>query len=195
MVRSRKPPQNAIDRALDALDADSAADFRALAATRAAYSDLQQFLRERGQDVSLSSCQTWFLANFPVGEEARLINELATNYAGVEPSAVMGIAIGAAVRLVNALTHELTPDRVRNASTESLLHQLGVYIKEARVAAVAAQEWQTLKDRKALELAGGYRVAELARAAARDLPQGQVLEELLAAALTQLEREVGGNAR
>lgn len=187
-MTTRKHPQNAVDRLLLQLSADVGTEFQRVARHNTNAADMQRWLNEQAVEanlsdrVSVSSCQNWREANFPPAAQAQIINALAGTYAGTDPAAALELALGVASGLVDLLVNQLTPERLEGASASSLLYQTSLLLKEIRASAGALQSLQYIRDRRALELAGAYRMVELLAEAGAD--------EHIRAAIAQVESEV-----
>jgi hypothetical protein len=187
-MAKQKHPQNAVDRLLLKLSSDVGNDFLRLARHNSNAADMQRWLNEQALEaglsdrVSVSSCQNWREANFPPAAQAQLVNALASSYAGTDASAALELALGIAAELLDKLFQQITPEKLEEASVSSLLYQSTLLLKEVRASAGALHLLETIRDRRALELAGAYRMAELL--------QDSGMADAVAAAIAQVESEV-----
>lgn len=211
---TRKRPPNYLDKLLGYLTPDQALEFKQWARYRT-ISDIEARARElhkeaasRGVETPLpqySSCQNWYEAQFPPGQRAESIIGTVKLYDGVHRSALsyaeMAIAETAAnLELIQRQLHPVyreegnpdphgPPEREINKSL--VFAALGL-AKELRTGAIALHEAKRLEDRRELYLNGAYRVIEILESKARDAGKLNALEELIRAALLQLESEAGG---
>jgi hypothetical protein len=188
---ARKRPQHDVDRIRAALSEDDRAEFDKFCTFNPTYSDIQRRLSELGYPVSMSAIQAWYSVNYPRGEEAVVLNDLAAKYRGADPYAVLQMSMTIAAKLADTLLEKVN-EKLDQASPENVLHTLSNLLREQRTCATVLHELQTTRDRKALELAGGYRVAEILRTNARNTAQAAIIDELIDAAIAQLEQEVNG---
>ena len=188
----QKSPQFDIDKARSQMTAEDLADFDHLCRFNPTYSDIQGRLKELGYTVSHSAVQSWFTANYPVGEEAKVINALTLSYTGVEPFQALQMSMSIAVSLTDSLMKHCDESRLASASAGDLMMTVGGLLKEMRTCAKTLQDWKVTRDRKGLELAGGYRLVEILRNLSEDSPQATHLRDFCDAAIAQLEQEVNG---
>lgn len=187
-----KSPQGAIDRILSELNEDDRAEFLNNCRFNPTYSDLQSRLRDLGHQVSISAIQRWYLRSFPVGDEARMVNGIMTQYQGVDNVSALSMSLAVTTKLVDSLLQLLGADELETLrqKPQSIAYQLGILLKEMRVTAQTMQQMTTIRDRKSLELAGGYRLAELIKSSMESDPNYALIEAAVHAAILQLEDEV-----
>lgn len=189
----RKTPQHDVDRVRARLSEDDRAEFDRFCSFNPSYSDIQRRLSELGHQVSMSAVQTWYAAHYPRGSEAIAINAMAQQYAGADPYAVLQMSMAVAAKLADTLLGR-ADEVVNTASPENVLHTLSTLLKEQRTCATTLHELKTIRDRRALELAGGYRVIEILRNHARDTAHEAIIQEFCDGAIAQLEQEVNGGS-
>ncbi|PSB29905.1 hypothetical protein [Stenomitos frigidus] len=189
---AQKSPQFDVDKARSQMRAEDLAGFDHFCRFSPTYGDIQRRLQELGFQVSGSAVQAWFTATHPVGHEAKVINALTLNYAGVEPFTALQMSMAIAVNLTDALMKHCTPERLASASAGDLMMTIGNLLKEMRTCARVLQDVKVTRDRKALELSGGYRVVEILRHLSEDSSQAESITDFCDAALLQLEQEVNG---
>jgi hypothetical protein len=117
---------------------------------------------------------------------------LTLAYTGVEPHSALQMSLSMCVKLTDALMTHCTESRLASASAADLLMTVANLLKEMRSCARVLQDFKVTRDRKALELAGGYRVVEILRHLADDTAHASMMIEFCDAAITQLEQEVNG---
>lgn len=189
MSKNRKHPQNRVDAALIALSPEIGDEFQRLARHNANASELQRWLNEKlaeagiSDRVSASSAQAWREANFPPAAQAAIVNALAGTYAGTDPAAALELALGVAAELLDRLFREASPEKLAEADISTVLYQSTLLLKEVRASAGALHALKHIRDRRSLELAGAYRLAEL-------LLGDALTDAAIAAAIAQVEAEV-----
>jgi hypothetical protein len=188
----QKSPQFDVDKARSQMTAEDLQGFDHLCRFNPTYGDIQGRLRELGHIVSHSAVQSWFTATYPVGDEAKVINALTMTYAGVEPYQALQMSMSIAVSLTDTLMKHCDESRLASASAGDLMMTVGNLLKEMRTCARVLQDFKVTRDRKALELAGGYRVIEILRHLAEDSPMANNIADFCDAAIGQLEQEVNG---
>jgi hypothetical protein len=189
-----KSPQFDVDRARSEMSAEDLQQFDHFCRFNPGYRDIQQHLQELGFQVSMSAVQAWFTANYPVGPEAKAINALAMTYQGADPLNCLQMSVAATASLTDKLLSQVNERLWIEASPENILHTLASTLKEQRTAAIALHNITTIRDKRALELAGGYRLAEILTRLADDTPNATMMQEFCDAALLQLEHEVKGSS-
>lgn len=214
---SRKNPPTNVARALSLIDEDAATSFRewaryrTLATIKARLDELRQEYAARGVELpaaSLESISNWYQAQFPPGAMAAAVTLDMRQYAGVTADALNYaefalVSTAQNLQLVQAQLHgqlyreegiaDPMPPREKEArEINALLYQAHNLAKELRTGAIALHEAKLLQDRRALEFSGGYRVAEILRTLARENNNLNLVEDLIHAALSQLETEVNG---
>lgn len=182
-------------------------------------SDLRDdYLKDHPDDsevpvCSYESCMNWYKQTFPAGDRAIEILGIVREYHGLRRDALtyaeMAIACTAANldRVQKMLTQldeaEAGLERVDPEvqartmadmvkSRAALLYSAHNLAKELRTGAISLHEAQLQKETRELELAGGYRVLEIARTVAASTGYTAIIEEVLNAAIAQLEQEVNG---
>jgi hypothetical protein len=185
-----KSPQFDVDRARSQMSPEDLQQFDHFCRFNPSYRDIQRQLQELGYQVSMSAIQAWYTTNYPVGEEAKAINALAAAYVGADPLNCLQMSVAATVTLTDRLLSQVSERLFVEASPENILHTLASSLKEQRTAAIALHNLTTIRDKKALELAGGYRLAEILQRLADDTPSATMMQEFCEAALSQLEQEV-----
>lgn len=188
----QKSPQFDVDKARSQMSAEDLAGFDHLCRFNPTYGDIQGRLKELGFTVSHSAVQAWYTASYPVGAEAKIINGLTLAYTGVEPYQALQMSMSIAVKLTDSLMSHCTESRLASATAGDLMMTVGNLLKEMRTCARVLQDFKVTRDRKALELAGGYRLAEILRHLAEDSPHANNISDFCDAAITQLEQEVNG---
>ncbi len=170
------------------LSAEDCAEFDRLASFRPGLLDLQRYLGERGHYVSVTSLSAWFDATYGTGAEAKRINLLAATYRGLDAHQALEMASGLALTAAAKMVERLD---ARAWQVDDPAQSLQALLREARAAAAAAATMRTLEDRRELELAGAYRLAELLRVILAEAPWQDALGNALEAALRQIDSEAG----
>lgn len=195
----KKVQQTDTDRALATLEPSDRLDFLEFCRCNPTYIDMQRWLVEHGGgQVSIASLQKWYKRTFPTAEQAIAVNAIAAAFHGVDEKLMIQLSAGVAVKMIQLLFEycqvEMESGDVvlrDGLKMDSALHALTVMLKEARTAAIALNNLKFSSDKAELELAGGYRVAEIARNFSKDLPYERAIADCIDGALAQLEEEVG----
>ena len=155
--------------------------------------DIWRWLINDGFIISLSAVDHWRKDNFPIGEQAKILNGLAQVYDGLEGDRSLASIEGIALSLIRQLTqtyqqapNKLDPDIIK------LFSLLPGFMREARSAAASREEMKFIKDRAALELAGAQRMADILLLAFKDTSYEDALKEAVQGAMLQIEQEVKG---
>lgn len=151
---------------------------------------IRQLLEEWGYRVSQSAVQNWYGVFYPVGEEAKRFNAIASAFVGVEIGDALQKLMVINANLIDELTNALS---VREGVSEMRVEQLVVAIpqlsREVRACAEAVNSLKYVRDRRALEMAGAYRAIQELRLIFTDTPFENALGEAANAVLTRLEEE------
>jgi len=151
--------------------------------------DIFHWLKDIQPGVSYGSLLTWYNREFPAGERARSTNLLVAECRGLNPVDIHAASLAAVVQLTDQLMGIVVEEGVGELPP-SLLGNLVELLREQRQSAQALGAQQRSQDRKALELAGGYRVAEIATTLARDTPNAEAVKTCIEGAISKLEEEV-----
>lgn len=187
----RKTPQTKADPAIASLSAEDRAELARMCASHANVTDIHRWLSDRVPGIPYRSVLTWYNREYPSGENARFINDqILAGHRGINPFDAHAASLGAVVRLTHLIMAQVDEAGIDGINA-SLLHNLVELLREQRQSAQAFVKTQRIKDTKALELAGGYRVVEIANRLAENTPYAGAIHEALKGAIAQLEQEVG----
>ncbi len=194
---ARKTPQTNTDRAIAGLSEDDRAELTRLCESYANATEIHRFLVERCPGLSYGSVLNWYSREYPPGERARTYNSLLQEFRGINPVSAHAAALAHVVRLTDEIMQEIDPEDGREPTPvvdlpPSVLSNLSDLLREQRQSAQALATAQRITDTRQLELAGGYRVAEIIRTLAKGNPQESAIADMVSAAVAQLEKEVAG---
>lgn len=150
--------------------------------------EVYTWLLNNGFKGSLSATYTWFNNHKKTGAIAAKFNELLKDYDGVATERVLQKLLVILTEQIDvAITNVSTAEEPISA-TEYLraLPNLG---RELRSVITAVNQLQAVRDRKSLEIAGAYRLAQELRITFEDSPFADALEEAIRGAMTLIEEE------
>ena len=185
MPRSSKHPQSKVDKAIASLNTTELQEWQQLIRFNTNYPDLQQWLGERGHQVSVQNLSTWWAANRPRGKSAIAVNILSESYLGTDGAGLLQMSAAIAARLVDQL-RELLESDLESASIESKLTSIVNLLRELRQASAELQKMEVVGDRQALFMAGAFEISEQLRIIFKGSPFEQALETGIQAALTKI---------
>lgn len=218
-AHDRKHPATNVHRFLDQISTEDRQEFESWAKNKNGREILARLdeLRDEYADrlalprVSLNSCYNWHAQQYPRGDRAAAVMDLASNYYGVRSDVMTCVEMSIACTALNLsrvqqlladldaaeseFSESLSPDQKLEFFMKSLparsnlLYNAHNLAKELGTRAIALHEARTLERQRELELAGGYRLAEILTAQATTIGNEKVIKELLRASLEQLERE------
>jgi hypothetical protein len=182
---ARTPPTKC-DRLIGRLTQEQRSTLEQLIAEHAPATELHRYLSAIGP-VTYDSVLTWYNREYPPGEKALSANRLVGQCRGLSHADAHAAALAAVVTVSARLIESFEALNIESAwrSAGTLVDVL----REQRQCAQALAQAQRLGDRRALELAGGYRVAELALTIARDTVQDSAVQEVIQGALARFEEE------
>jgi hypothetical protein len=186
----RKHPPSTVDAALSKLQEADRSEFLEFCRFKPSYFDMQKRLQELGHQVSASAIARWYSATFPKGDQAIALNTLMSSFVGIDSKDAISMSLGVSTHLVDRLSNLIESADLTALEGSTLLHTIGILIKEQRVAAEKLSSLTTIRSSQALELAGGYRLAEIVRNIAKDTPHENLIADCLEGAILQLEEEV-----
>jgi hypothetical protein len=192
--KPRRTPQTKADLAISSLSPEDKAELNRLCEAHANASELHRWLSDRVPGVSYRSVLAWYNREYPPGETAKKLNATLATYRGVSPSAAHSASLAHVVAIVDSLMSRLEKSAALyqlDQLSPSLLNSLVDLLREQRQSAQALANSKRLADTKALELAGGYRLVEIATRLAEGSQHAGAISEILKGAIAQLEQEVG----
>lgn len=187
---SRKTPQTKADPAIAALSGEDKAELTRLCEAHCNATELHRWLCDRVPGIPYRSVLAWYNREYPPGESARHLNAALSGFRGINPIDAHAASLAHVVKLTNLIMSEVKESGLVDLSP-SLLSNLVDLLREQRQSAQALASSQRIKDTKALELAGGYRTAEIAVRISENTAHAGAVKEILAGAIAQLEQEVG----
>lgn len=189
-MTKRKAPQHKVDQIRSVMSAERLREFDEFCKYNRNTTAIRLLLEEWGYKVSQSAVQNWYGAFFPVGEEAKKFNAIASAFAGVEISDALQKLLIINANLIDELTNALS---IREGVSEMRIEQLVVAIpqlsREVRACAEAVNGLKYIRDRRALEIAGAYRAIQELKLIFTDTPFENALNEAANAVLIRLEEE------
>lgn len=150
---------------------------------------IRQFLEDWGFKVSQSAVQNWYKNTFPIGQEAKRFNLLATEYNGVEISDALQKLLIVNANLIDRFIITLESASTEDIRLEQLVTAIPSLSREVRACASELQQLKYLKDRKELEVAGAYRAIQELKLIFADTPFEQALEEAARSVLSRIDGE------
>jgi len=188
----RKQRPTAVDTFRHDISEDSDAELlRITALPNIGVPDIHRYLVSIGYNGSLRSCYTWYTAHKKIGEQAKIFNELLKDYEGVAAEKVLQkLTITFSNQLDIALA-KIAPVEGTEASisqTEYLkaIPQLG---REVRSCVQAINQLESIRDRRGLELAGAYRMAQELKLIFAGTPYEKSLEAGIKTVVALIEGE------
>jgi hypothetical protein len=186
----QRPKQTNADRAIATLTDDERDELTSLCLAHANATEVHRWLGDRVEGVSYSSVLTWLNREFPPGATAISLNRKLQQYRGFNPVDAHLASLCEVSRLLDLLLARIANGSDLQALTPTVFSNLTDLLKEQRQSAQALVNYRQMSDRKNLELAGGYRLLEIASRHAEGSPHAAVLVEMLKGAIAQLEDEV-----
>ena len=122
--------------------------------------DIHNRLKEAGYTFGWSSVQTWHTYNFPTGEEARRVNQLATRMSGIKPHSMMEMSLVQAASTLDNLMTRLTTASMESLPLLELVKMVGPLSKEVRTTAKQLAEYQNTASHAELQMSGAVSVIE-----------------------------------
>lgn len=149
-------------------------------------SDVYRWLSELGYKGSLRSIYTYASQQRKIGAEAAKVNKLLSDYDGLASEALLQkMAAIFTQQLDTAIVQLATSEQpVEAADWLKIIPHLG---REARSCVTAINQIQTVRDRKALEMAGAFRMAQELRLIFTDSPFESALDEGIKSAFQRIE--------
>lgn len=188
-MASRRTPQTKVDVAIAALSAEQRDQLAEMGRNHANATDIHRWLNGQGCEVAYHSVLSWYNREYPVGDEAQQMNALIAGSRGLNLTDAHAASLCCVVKLTDQIMGKLTEQGIENLSP-SLLSNLVDLLREQRQSAQMLANAKQLGDRRGLELAGGYRLAEISVNLTRDTPNAETVKSVVDAALAKLEEEV-----
>jgi hypothetical protein len=140
---------------------------------------IAQYLNEQGYEVSQDAAWRWQTARRRKGEKAVIIGDLASQFEGSDPVAILNTIAGMATYILS-----LQYDVLREPKDLSVLASL---MREARSAAAQASEIRYIKDRRELESASAFGAMQELIALFENEPWADALREGAKAVMARRE--------
>lgn len=122
------------------------------------YSDLKNFLAEKGHDVSCQNISNWWISNRVRGEKAIAINNLIEQYQGTNHEAATDMAITFLINFINKLWENEQDLACLNPETRAAA--LGQALRDLAAAATRSGKEQRQKSKEDLIQLGKLEMAE-----------------------------------
>lgn len=177
-----------VDHLLSDLPKEDYEHFFEMARRKKRYADLQAWLKEKtGETVSIHGIGKWYHHNFPVGKEAKFINEIGATFSGADAEKVLSMLLVQAAKLFSTGMNSLEKE-APNVEPNQWLGILPSYAREIRG---AANELSNIKyhDVGEAELAGAQRACDLLMTIFVDTPFEAGLREAVRGVMKQVESE------
>lgn len=186
-----------IGKVIETLSPTQRKDLWDFARSSAKALDIQKWIKEETDDyVSIASIQAWLEANILTGREAIAFNDMANTYAGLDTKAAQEWLLGnTGVVLAKAFTKLGDMDLDSIERPGEIMALLPGLQREFRSLASSLDQRKYIESKTALELAGGYRVAEILRQIFQGTQFERPLDHALEGALLRLEEEVRLSAK
>lgn len=188
---ARKPRPTAVDEFRRSLNKDDDLDLiRLLKLPGVTGIEIYNYLNSLGYTGSLKSVYNWMAQQKVTGEKAEQINELLSDYQGIEVDKVLE-------KLLGLLTQQLDVAITKLTSTNNIEGQdipLSEYVRtlpqlgrELRGCVQLANSLQFVKDKRTLELGGAFRMGKELEDTFKDSPFYESLCEAVLAAMDKFE--------
>lgn len=188
---ARKPRPTAVDEFRRQLSKDDDIDLiRLLKLPGMTGIEVYNYLNSLGYTGSLKSVYNWMSQQKVTGEKAEQINELLSDYQGIEVDKVLE-------KLLGLLTQQLDVAITKLTSTNNIEGQdipLSEYVRtlpqlgrELRGCVQLANSLQFVKDKRTLELGGAFRMGKELEDTFKDSPFYESLCEAVLAAMEKFE--------
>lgn len=188
---ARKPRPTAVDEFRRSLNKDDDLDLiRLLKLPGVTGIEIYNYLNSLGYTGSLKSVYNWMAQQKVTGEKAEQINELLSDYQGIEVDKVLE-------KLLGLLTQQLDVAITKLTSTNNIEGQdipLSEYVRtlpqlgrELRGCVQLANSLQFVKDKRTLELGGAFRMGKELEDTFKNSPFYESLCEAVLAAMDKFE--------
>lgn len=127
---------------------------------RPTITDIHNRLKEAGYEKGWSSVQTWYAHKFPTGEQAKLINDIASKMHGISPHAMLEMSLYEAADALRQVVERVNEAKLDSVAPIDAARMVGPLVKEVRATASKIQDFQGVETAKELQLAGGVAVVE-----------------------------------
>lgn len=188
----RRHPQTNAERVIATLDPDDLQQLRDACDRGDSAAAIHRWLRDRDPSISYSSVLNWLNREYPQGQTSSSINQKLKVYRGINPHLAHASSLAAVIELTDALLALIrSPSGLSVADLNpSQLSNLSDLLREQRQSAIALAAQQAQGDRRELELAGAYRIAEIINRLAEGDPHAAAISGYVRAAIAQLEHEI-----
>lgn len=188
-MSDRKPRPTKVDEFRHSLTPEQDDEFIRIAGLpNIAVRDIYGWLVDQNYQGSIRGVYTWFDSHRRAGEKAEKFNQLLESYEGVAAEKVLQ-------KLLITFTEQLDTAIEQLALSDQPL-QAGDWLKalphlgrEIRSCVTAMNQLATIRDRKAIEMAGVYRACQELRLIFVDGPFETALEEAIKSVTTRIENE------
>lgn len=190
-----KAPKDGYKYAVDAfrakLSREELEEFEELGKFRPKVKALFDWLVARGYEGTIDSVATWRKNNYLTGVEAKIINELAHKYDGIEVTAVLGMAVGNAAAALNTILTKINEkeimERIATTDPDKLLAMIPALLRESRSASSDLGNIQYVQDRHELVMTGVNALAEQLKLVFKDTAFESALSDGIIAGIKQIE--------
>ncbi len=152
--------------------------------------DIWRLLVNEGHNISVAAVAAWRRATYPTGEQAKMLNGLAQVYDGLDGDRSLATIEGIALSLIRQLTqtYQQAPNKL-DPQLLKLFALLPGFMREARSSAASREEMRHIKDKAALEIAGGQRMCDILVQTFEGTSFEDALREAIQGAMLQIEQE------
>lgn len=172
------------------LHEDQRSEFLEFCRWNVGYEAIRRRLEELGHPVSIASVSSWHRKAFPPGMEAIALREVTADFSGIDAQSLHEFSLGLAAKLLAMVGEEINGKRRLAEFEHGTIYNAIALLKELRQSASVFEDRKFLKDRRAHELNGAYRLAQLITTWAKETPYESAIENMLAGCLQTVEREV-----
>lgn len=203
--RQQKNPQSKIDAIRADWDDEQRQEFNDFCRHNRNNTDIHRYLVDLGYDVSVSAVHRWRHANFPIGDKAKALNEIAINYRGIDVQDSLEFALGIAFEQLNrmqGLLNQFAEIKVKVENEEEVseaelqllksgqsgfLMMVPTLLRELRSIAANINDYKFIRDKRELEMSGAEAVVQELLIVFKDMPIENAVQEACRGAIAKLE--------
>lgn len=150
---------------------------------------IHRWLVDEGYKGSYQSVCNWAEKHRKQGERAERFNQLTQTYVGAVPELALQKIVVVFSNLLDDYLEQVATADSESINLSEYLRIIPHLAREIRSCAGAMHQLRYLSDRKEIETAGAYRLAQELKLIFEDSPFEKTLEEGLKGALTRFEAE------
>jgi hypothetical protein len=209
MGKSRTPglaklPQTNVEKTLSWLPAEPRDEFLAWCWFNPSYADIKLRLEEmirlyenqRPPDapltVTASNISHWYTNNYPIGDQAKVLNALTRSYHGLDTMGLMEQGLGQLAYVIAQIFGRIQDESLLEIPLQDLVQMLPGFFREFRSMTEQLHRMKIIKTKQELEMAGAQRALDIVLNIYKDDPLENQIKEATTAAMLQIEAEVVG---